>query len=267
MDIAKDNQSKHGRITLAALGLVSVLSGFSATAFAGNILVSNDEWMFSDSFLPTAQDTKFAQNSISWLTGGVTTGNVLILSDNFGLTGSGYTSLLSGMGYTVTATTSVPVSLSGYSAVLVAGMPVNNTLLSNYVNSGGSVFLEAGTGNGGAASEAAQWNTFLNTYGLGLAPTYNGVNGNTNVSAFSSQTPYGPALFNGVSSIYIDNGNNVVLGGVPTSNDQIFTDGSGNGLYGAWSAAPVPEPEIYGMMLVGLGLMGFMVRRTRNNQA
>jgi hypothetical protein len=27
--------------------------------------------------------------------------------------------------------------------------------------------------------------------------------------------------------------------------------------------SPVPEPEIYGMMLAGFGLMGFMVRRKK----
>jgi hypothetical protein len=30
---------------------------------------------------------------------------------------------------------------------------------------------------------------------------------------------------------------------------------------------PVPEPEIYGMMLAGLGLIGFMVRRRKNKEA
>jgi hypothetical protein len=31
--------------------------------------------------------------------------------------------------------------------------------------------------------------------------------------------------------------------------------------------APVPEPETYAMMLAGLGLMGIMVRRRKNEQA
>ncbi len=31
-------------------------------------------------------------------------------------------------------------------------------------------------------------------------------------------------------------------------------------------AAAVPEPETYGMMLVGIGMMGFMVRRRKNNE-
>jgi PEP-CTERM motif len=268
MDIAINERCTRGRIAIAALGLAGVLSGYSATASAGSILVSNDEWMFSDGLLTTVDNTKFAKNSISWLTGGVTSGSVLILSNNFGLTGSGYTSLLSGMGYTVSVTTSAPASLSGYSAVLVAGLNVDNTLLTNYVNGGGSVFLEAGTGSGGAASEAAQWNTFLNTFGLGLAPTYNGISGNTAVTAFSSQPPFGPALFAGVGSIYMNNGNNVVFGGASTSKDQIFNDPGGNGLFGAWSSTSVsvPEPETLGMVLLGSGLMGFMVRRRRDDR-
>jgi hypothetical protein len=33
------------------------------------------------------------------------------------------------------------------------------------------------------------------------------------------------------------------------------------------SVAAVPEPETNAMMLIGLGLMGFMVRRRMNEQA
>jgi hypothetical protein len=32
-------------------------------------------------------------------------------------------------------------------------------------------------------------------------------------------------------------------------------------------AAPVPEPETYGMMLGGLGLLGFLARRRKAKQA
>ncbi len=35
---------------------------------------------------------------------------------------------------------------------------------------------------------------------------------------------------------------------------------------GSITITPVPEPETYGMMLMGLGLMGFMVRRRRNDE-
>lgn len=33
------------------------------------------------------------------------------------------------------------------------------------------------------------------------------------------------------------------------------------------NVSPVPEPETYGMMLMGLGLMGFVARRRKNKQA
>jgi hypothetical protein len=36
---------------------------------------------------------------------------------------------------------------------------------------------------------------------------------------------------------------------------------------GVWSVVAVPEPETYGMMVMGLGLLGFMVVRRENGQA
>jgi hypothetical protein len=44
------------------------------------------------------------------------------------------------------------------------------------------------------------------------------------------------------------------------------TSGTAGGIYaGALSAQPVPEAETYGMMLAGLGLVGFMVSRRRGS--
>ena len=37
-------------------------------------------------------------------------------------------------------------------------------------------------------------------------------------------------------------------------------------LYASISVSPVPEPETYGMMLMGLGLMGFVARRRKSNE-
>ncbi len=61
--------------------------------------------------------------------------------------------------------------------------------------------------------------------------------------------------------------NDPVNGGDHDYNDMVvgvnFTADSSN-----QNIAPaVPEPETYGMMLMGLGLMGFVARRRRNNQA
>jgi hypothetical protein len=36
---------------------------------------------------------------------------------------------------------------------------------------------------------------------------------------------------------------------------------------GHLTLAPVPEPATYGMMLGGLGVLGFLARRRKNNQA
>ena len=223
---------------------------------AGTIVVSNDEWMFSDSKIGLDNDTQFAKNIASFVTGG--SGNILILSSNFGLTGVTLHGILTGQGYTVATTGTDPGSFAGYSAVFLAANVGNdanlNTELTNYVNGGGNVFLEGGTGCcGGAGGEAAYWNPFLNNFGLALGSPYNGVNGDINVAAFQAQGPFGPALFAGVNTVYMNNGNNVsISGGGP--NVQIFYDANQNGLYGVYSTTAVPEPS--SLMFLGPGLAG-----------
>jgi len=56
--------------------------------------------------------------------------------------------------------------------------------------------------------------------------------------------------------------------GVP--NFLVLGNGMGNNLFSdvSWSASlvsAIPEPETYAMLLTGLGLMGFVARRRRNN--
>jgi hypothetical protein len=57
---------------------------------------------------------------------------------------------------------------------------------------------------------------------------------------------------------------NAKAGGVGGSqySFSLYTNGS-NQDYLVASVSPVPEPETYAMLLAGLGLMGFTVRRRR----
>jgi hypothetical protein len=235
---------------LAMLMLATVV--VPAALRAEGIVVSNDEWLTgSGGFLTRDDDTQFLNNVSSWLMGG--SGNILILSNDGFLNNSGVTTDLTNAGYNVTATGTVPASFAGYHAVYLSSgsPPVDNTALINYVNGGGNVFIEAGT----TCNDASYWNTFLSNYGLSFQNSCNNITGDINVSPFMTQSPYGPALFNGVNTIYIENGNNVLSLGT-NSNVQVFNDPNGNGLYGAWESSPTTTPEPSSLLLLGIGLAG-----------
>ena len=68
------------------------------------------------------------------------------------------------------------------------------------------------------------------------------------------------AIFNGVSDLYYNNGNTVLLQAMGNPNASIV---QGPGLIAVYDGvtAPVPEPQTYALMLAGLGALAFLARR------
>jgi hypothetical protein len=62
----------------------------------------------------------------------------------------------------------------------------------------------------------------------------------------------------------LESSDTVLFGVVPRDADL---SGEFQNLYAVWTVAPVPEPEIYAMMGVGLGLVGWAARRRKRQVA
>ena len=216
-----------------------------------NIVVSNDEWMFDDSYITTNDDLQFAKNLADFLAG--PSGNILILSDDPRLIGNtppvsgtvqhALIETLQSAGFTVSTMNSVPSNFDGYSAIFLGGAVNNsanlNSMLTDFVNAGGGVLVEGGTSwglPGDGPIEANYWNPFLINFGLAFAPSYNGLGYDIDVHNFKTQSTTGVALFAGVDFIFMSSGNDVQLADAnhPNPNVEIFSN-FGHGLFGVYS--------------------------------
>jgi hypothetical protein len=134
-------------------------------------------------------------------------------------------------------------TLQGFDGIFLAGkinggIP-DHTVLIQYVEHGGHVYLAGGTGGSGefgdASEEAAAWQTFLTHFGLAFdGSAYNGVSGTLPIS---SAHP----LFVGVSALYEDNGSDVVTLD-PTHPCEVLVASASHGRYAVCSALP-PDPK------------------------
>ena len=230
------------------------------TANAGKIVLANDEWTLGNAgFFDPNDPGTFATNVAAWFTGG-SSGNFLAYSTNFGLTENSLATAMTGAGNSWTVSTGITfdlATLSSYDGVFLAGDAADNDVLTSYVNAGGNVYLAGGTGWGGAAAEAAQWNPFLNAFGLEFGSFYNGIGGSIDVSSSTHE------IFSGVDHLYQNNGNDTLDILLSDPSAQVLVSLGGHGLYAVYDSdnAPVPEPTT--MLLLGIGLVGLMGTRRK----
>lgn len=236
------------------------LSVASGSAFAGKIVLANDEWTFTETgFSQVISDPGvFAINVGDWFTGGAT-GNFLAYSSNFGLTGSSLATSMTSVGNSWTVSTSITfdlATLSSYDAIFLAGDAADNSVLIDYVNAGGNVYLAGGTGWGGSLAEANRWNTFLNNFGLGFGTSYNGVTGNIAINSTHQ-------IFNGVDHLYQNNGNDALDINVSSPYSQLLVSYNNHGLYAIYddTISSVPEPPTF--ILIFLGMLSIVLIRRR----
>ncbi|MDN4059896.1 FxDxF family PEP-CTERM protein [Massilia sp. YIM B02769] len=76
----------------------------------------------------------------------------------------------------------------------------------------------------------------------------------------------GTSLQTGAVDVWTVAGDNLVAGDYYLRVDGNVVSGEGASFGGAVMLAPVPEPETYGMMLGGLGVLGFLARRRQSRR-
>ena len=249
---------------VVGLAIWIFICGMVNDSQANKIVLANDEWTLSDTGFSDLNDPGiFINNVASWFSEG-TTGNFLAHSANFGLTGKSLKDAITNAGHTWTVNTNIfdLETLLNYDGIFLAGNAADTTILTDYVNAGGNVYLAGGTALGGISpeEEAARWNPFLNNFDLGFGTTYNGIGGSIAIN--STHT-----IFSNVDLLYQRNGNDtleLITNGQYT--EVVVESDSGHGLYAVYDKSPAPVPEPTTILLFGVGLAGLVGTRLRKKK-
>ncbi|WP_324725975.1 Ig-like domain-containing protein [Actomonas aquatica] len=193
----------------AAVGTSTEISPY------GNIILNHDEWTLTEEgFAASPYAGLFAQNMAHWFTGG-RPGRFLAYTDtvpgsvDFAYTGDSLKAALEADGHEWVVSSEIPFTLETlleFDAVFLAANDVDNAILIQYVEGGGSVYISAGTKWCGcdAHVEASWYNDFLEYFGLAYSFPYNGVSGTL---AVNSDHP----IFEGIETLFYQNGNPVIV--------------------------------------------------------
>ncbi len=225
---ARERLDGLSRLVLSALliGGAALVSANSAWAGGchGRIVVANDDWTLSDAgFSSAPTTTNFALNVASWFTNNKP-GNFLVRSTSFALTQSTLASTMTGAGHTwvidPTAPDATVADLLPYDAVFLCQTPTNMSTLTAYVQAGGCVYVAGGTAN-----DANNWDPFLHAFGL----DFGGLDSFIGNAPVASSHP----LFNGVTSLFMASGNDVIdFDGAASARSKVLVSNGGFGQFG-----------------------------------
>ena len=237
-------------ILVTVTAAVIMLIGCLKADASGRIIIAFDDWILGDTAFSQAPDTgQFVTNIAAWFTHGQP-GRFLCTANFSQDVNRKFAYAITNAGNTLTIT-NVPLdSLSlatwlTYDALFIGNAPIDNGMLTNYVNAGGSVYLY-GIGYG---SEPGEWNTFLQPFGL----AYGGTLPNLGVIAITNTVH---PLFLGVTNVYYNNGEIVSVTTTGDLRSQVLQfDPAGQGMFAVWDPTATNRPQLT-ISFTGLQLVG-----------